>query len=78
MMKEGDSMAFWAMAKHEWFKRDIPDMISMFKKKLYDEWYNSLTPDEQMRLENEHKAKVKNLLLMANMMNAMIPDHYRR
>ena len=34
-------------------------MIRAYKKKLYDDWYNSLTDEQKQRLEEYRKAKVE-------------------
>lgn len=51
-------MAFWAIYKHSWFKRNIPNMISFYKSYLYEEWYKSLSEDEQ-KLEDERLELIK-------------------
>ena len=51
-------MAFWAMKKHKWFKKPFPNMILMYKKKRYDDWYNSLSPEGKKK-EDERKAKIE-------------------
>lgn len=39
-------MAFWAVFGKWWYKRtDIENQIVLFKKYLYDQWYNSLSAD---------------------------------
>ena len=43
-------MAFWAMKKHSWFKRKIPNMIYLYRKKLYDDWFHSLPEEKQKQI----------------------------
>lgn len=53
-------MAFWAMSKYSWFKRKIPNMIYLYKKKIYDDWFNSLPPEKQRDIkEKEELEKLK-------------------
>lgn len=33
------------------------DMMQIYKQKLYDDWYNSLTDDQKQRLEEHRKIK---------------------
>ena len=52
-------MAFWKVYSKPWFKRkDIPNMIAWYKRKLYDDWYNSLS-DEDKALQDEYLARKK-------------------
>ena len=71
-------MAFWALYKKPWFKRDIPNFIELFKQTLYDEWYNSLPPEEQKRIiaqKSLEKHRVKqamtNLLTISSTISAL-------
>lgn len=71
-------MAFWALYKKPWFKRDIPNFIELFKQTLYDEWYDSLPPEEQKRIivqKNLEKHRVKqamtNLLTISSTISAL-------
>lgn len=52
-------MAFWAMSKHYWFKRNISNMIIVYKKKIYDDWFNSLPEEKQMKILKEKEQKKK-------------------
>ena len=45
-------MAFSKLYDKPWFKRPFPNMRYYYRKKLYDDWYNSLT-DEQKEREIE-------------------------
>ena len=53
-------MAFWAMKKHSWFKRKIPNMIYLYRKKLYDDWFNSLPEEKQKQiLKKKEKERIE-------------------
>ena len=52
-------MAFWALYGKPWFKRDIPNQIELFKKYLYDEWFHSLSPEEQEQVLEEKRIRVQ-------------------
>ena len=52
-------MAFWAMSKHYWFRRKIPNMIVVYKKKIYDDWFNSLPEEKQRKILKEKEQKKK-------------------
>lgn len=64
-------MAFWAMKKHKWFQRNIPDMIKMFKEYLYNEWYNSLSEEDKLKEEKRNKQEKENSLKMLHMLVGM-------
>ena len=45
-------MAWYAeLKRRRWYCIIGIDMIRLYKKKLYDDWYNSLTDEEKQRLE---------------------------
>lgn len=48
-------MAFWAMKKHYWFKRKIPNMIYLYRRKRYDDWFNSLPPEKQREIKEKEE-----------------------
>lgn len=55
-------MAFWALYGKSWYRRkDIPNMIEWYKKYLYNEWFNSLSEQEQKaekeRVEEENRKR---------------------
>lgn len=74
-------MAWYAEVKRrKWYCINGIDMIQIYGKKLYDEWYNSLTDEEKRQLEEYRKAKATKrkheakmalvrLGMMYNMMN---------
>ena len=52
-------MAWYAeLKRRKWYCIRAVDMIRVYKKHLYDEWYNSLTEEEKLRLE-EYRKKEK-------------------
>lgn len=54
-------MAFWVVYGKWWYKRtDIPNQIYLFKKYLYNEWYNSLD-DDTRKIYDERIAKKKEM-----------------
>lgn len=70
------------LKRRKWYCINGVDMISIYKQKLYDDWYNSLTDEQKQRLdeyrkENEekrnHDAKMAlvRLEMMFNTMNRM-------
>ena len=48
-------MAFWAMSKHSWFKRKIPNMIFLYRRKRYYDWFNSLPPEKQREIKEKEE-----------------------
>ena len=53
-------MAWYAeLKRRRWYCIIGIDMIRLYKKKLYDDWYNSLTDEEKQRLEEYRKAKAE-------------------
>lgn len=53
-------MAWYAeLRRRKWYCINGVDMIQIYKKKLYDDWYNSLTDEQKQRLEEYRKAKVE-------------------
>lgn len=51
-------MAWYAeLKRRKWYCIDGIDMIHLYKRKLYDDWYNSLTDEEKQRLEEYRKEK---------------------
>jgi hypothetical protein len=52
-------MAWYAeLKRRRWYCIKSVDMIHFYKKYLYDEWYNSLTEEQKLRLE-EYRKKEK-------------------
>ena len=74
-------MAWYAeLQRRKWYCINGIDMIQIYRKKLYDDWYNSLTDEQKKRLEEYRKAKAEKrkhdaqialarLGVMYNMMN---------
>lgn len=65
-------------------KYDI-DMIQLYRKKIYDDWYNSLTDEQKQRIEEYRKAKAEKNRREAReamqrllMMSRMVSGLYRR
>lgn len=51
-------MAWYAeLKRRNWYCINGIDMIRIYKQKLYDDWYNSLTDEQKQRLEEYRKAK---------------------
>lgn len=69
-------MAFYALYKwySPWSKRGYPDMIAWYRRKLYEEWLDSLPPEERSaylkRKEAKRKSSITALLCMNMMMDA--------
>lgn len=76
-------MAWYAeLQRRKWYCINGVDMIQIYSKKLYDDWYNSLTDEQKQRLEEYRKAKAEkrrhdakmalaSLGVIYNMMNEM-------
>lgn len=45
------------LKRRKWYRIIGINMIYIYKKQLYDEWYNSLTDEEKQRLEEYNKAE---------------------
>ena len=53
-------MAWYAeLKRRKWYCINGVDMIQIYRKKLYDDWYNSLTDKQKQRLEKYRKEKAK-------------------
>lgn len=59
-------MAFWALYKWfaPWRKRPFTNWIKWYRKKLYDDWYNSLSEEDQklvdeMIMDDKRKEREK-------------------
>lgn len=70
-------MAFYALYKwySPWSKRDYPDMIAWYRRKLYEEWLSTLSPEERSaylkRKEEKRKSLMTSLLCMNMMTDAI-------
>lgn len=77
-------MAFWVLFGKSWYlRKDIPNMISLYKRYLYDEWFNSLTKEEQIietdrieRKRQEGKEAIMRFLAMGKMISRLAPNYY--
>ena len=47
------------LKRRKWYCINGVDMIHLYKQKLYDDWYNSLTDEEKQRLEEYRKEKAE-------------------
>lgn len=78
------------LKRRKWYCINGIDMIQLYKWKLYDDWYNSLTDEQKQRLEEYRKAKaekdrrevretMQRLLMMTNMVAGLYytNDKYR-
>lgn len=78
-------MAWYAELKRKkWYCINGIDMIQLYRKKLYDDWYNSLSDEQKQRLEEYRKAKVeksrreaREALQRLLMMTGMVAGLYR-
>lgn len=53
-------MAWYAeLKRRKWYCINGIDMIRIYKQKLYDDWYNSLTDEQKQRLEEYRKEKAE-------------------
>lgn len=53
-------MAWYAeLKRRRWYCINGIDMIWIYKQKLYDDWYNSLTDEQKQRLEEYKKEKAE-------------------
>lgn len=70
-------MAFYALYKwySPWSKRGYPNMIAWYRRKLYEEWLDSLPPEERSaylkRKEEKHRNSITELLCMKMMVDAI-------
>lgn len=79
-------MAWYAeLKRRKWYCINGIDMIQLYRKKLYDDWYNSLTDEQKQRLEEYRKAKAeknrreaKEAMQRLLMMSDMVAGLYRR
>lgn len=50
---------FAELKRRNWYCINGVDMIQIYRKKLYDDWYNSLTCEQKQRLEEYRKEKAE-------------------
>ena len=57
----GDVLMAWyaELKRRKWYCINGIDMMRIYKQKLYDDWYNSLTDEQKQRLEEYRKAKAE-------------------
>lgn len=55
-------MAWYVLYKWfiPWMKTPYTNMISMYKQYLYDEWYNSLTDEQKIKVKEYQERKEAN------------------
>ena len=51
-------MAFWVLYGKPWFKRQFPNMIYLYKEKLFNDWYNSLSTEDK-ELYDQHQKELE-------------------
>lgn len=79
-------MAWYAeLKRRKWHCINGIDMIQLYRKKIYDDWYNSLTDEQKQRIEEYRKAKAeknrrkaKKAMQRLLMMSDMVAGLYRR
>lgn len=53
-------MAWYAeLKRRKWYCINGIDMVQIYRKKLYDNWYNSLTDEQKQRLEEYKKVEAE-------------------
>lgn len=53
-------MAWYAeLKRRKWYCINGINMIHIYRKKLYDDWYNSLTDEQKQRLEEYEKEEAE-------------------
>lgn len=67
-------MAFYALYKwySPWSKRGYPDMNAWYRRKLYEEWLDSLPPEERSVYLKQKEAKRKSSITALLCMNMMV------
>ena len=79
-------MAFYAeMKRRNWYRVCGINMINEYKRFLYDQWYNSLTEEQKIKLEENKKRReeqrqreLNTELAKIAMMSGMIANLYSR
>lgn len=73
------------LKRRKWYCINGVNMIHEYKRKLYDDWYNSLTDEQKQRLEEYRKAKAekdrreaREALQRLLMMTGMVAGIYSR
>lgn len=77
-------MAWYAeLKRRKWYCINGINMIQLYKQKLYDDWYNSLTDEQKQRLdeyrkEKEEKRKHDAQMALARLMSifSLYPSKY--
>lgn len=71
-------MAWYAeLKRRKWYCINGVDMIRLYRKKLYDDWYNSLTDDQKQRLEEYRKEQAEKRKRDAEMALAQLGMMYK-
>ena len=47
------------LKRRKWYCINGIDMIQLYRRKLYNDWYNSLTDEQKQRLEEYRKTKAE-------------------
>lgn len=75
-------MAFWAVYGKPWFKKPFPNMIYLYKKKLYDDWFNSLSEEDKQKhldyLERKKKKREEDFRRLMSIPKILIDSLERR
>lgn len=76
--KVGEEMAFYSLYKwySPWSKINCPNMILLYRKKLFDDWFNTLSPEQQKKYkelrEKEKAQRRKNAIRTMAFLGAMM------
>lgn len=73
------------LKRRKWYCINGVDMIRLYKRKLYDDWYNALTDEQKQRLEEYRKSeaekdsrKARAAIQRLLMMNSIIAERLGR
>lgn len=71
-------MAFYAFVKRVSWYRTTPyfDVIAWYRKRLREEWWDSLTPEEQREYEEDKERRLNNALRCFARINAILAGSY--
>lgn len=71
-------MAWYAeLKRRKWYCINGVDMIQLYRKKRYDDWYNSLTDEQKQRLEEYRKEQEEKRKREAKMVFAQLGMMYK-
>lgn len=72
------------LRRRRWYCINHTDMINIYRKYRYDEWYHSLTDEQKQQLEERrqkeaeaHRREVEEAFTHLALMTGMIFDMYR-